>query len=69
MPRAKRAQLKSHRNIIYTSVENVASAIYEDPVREEIVIELNKQMMDDRAITMEELQATDRTAKRNSNNH
>ncbi len=33
----------------------MASAIYEDPVREEIVIELSKSMMDDRAITMDEL--------------
>jgi DNA-directed RNA polymerase subunit A' len=53
--RSKEGAVEVARNIIYTSVENVASAIYEDPVREEIIIELSKQMMDDRNITMEEL--------------
>jgi DNA-directed RNA polymerase subunit A'' len=43
------------RNMIYTSLETVASAIYEDPMKEEIVVELNKPMMDDRAITMDDL--------------
>jgi len=56
MQRPKKAQWKLHVISFYTSVENLASAIYEDPVREEIIIELNKQMMDDRAITMDELQ-------------
>jgi len=51
----KESAVEIARNIIYTSVEDVASAIYEDPVREEIVIELSKSMMDDRAITMDEL--------------
>jgi DNA-directed RNA polymerase subunit A' len=45
------------RNVIYTSLENLASAIYEDAVREEIVVELNKSMMEDRAITIEELES------------
>ena len=53
--KSKEGAVEVARNIIYTSVENLASAIYEDPVREAIIIELNKQMMDDRAITMEEL--------------
>ena len=53
--KSKEAAVEVARNIIYTSVENLASAIYEDPVREEIIIELNKQMMDDRNITMDEL--------------
>jgi DNA-directed RNA polymerase subunit A' len=55
--KSKEAAVEVARNIIYTSVENLASAIYEDPVREEIIIELNKQMMDDRNISMDELQA------------
>jgi DNA-directed RNA polymerase subunit A' len=54
--KSKEGAVEIARNIIYTSVENIASAIYEDPVREEIVIELSKSMMDDRAITMDELQ-------------
>jgi len=37
-------------------LENIASAVYEDAVREEIVVELNKSMMEDRAITIEELE-------------
>ncbi|HJW65192.1 MAG TPA: DNA-directed RNA polymerase subunit A', partial [Candidatus Bathyarchaeia archaeon] len=43
------------RDMIYTSLETLASAIYEDQLKEEIVVELNKTMMDDRAITMEDL--------------
>jgi DNA-directed RNA polymerase subunit A' len=43
------------RNMIYTSLETLASAIYEDPLKEEIVVELNKPMMEDRAITLDEL--------------
>ena len=53
--KSKEGAVEVARNIIYTSVENLASAIYEDPVREEIVIELSKSMMDDRGITMDEL--------------
>jgi DNA-directed RNA polymerase subunit A'' len=53
--KSKEGAVEIARNIVYTSVENLASAIYEDPVREEIVIELNKSMMDDRGITMDEL--------------
>jgi DNA-directed RNA polymerase subunit A' len=43
------------RNIIYTSLENLASAIYEDPVKEEIIVELNRTMMDDRSVSMDEV--------------
>jgi len=42
--------------MIYTTLETLSSAIYLDPIREEIVVEVNKTMMDDRAITMDELQ-------------
>jgi DNA-directed RNA polymerase subunit A' len=55
--KTKDAAVEIARSVIYTSLENLASAIYEDPVKEEIVVELNKTMMDDRAITMEELEA------------
>jgi DNA-directed RNA polymerase beta' subunit len=67
--KSKEGAVEVARNIIYTSVENLASAIYEDPVREEIIIELNKQMMDDRNITMDEAKRTPRTPKRNRNSH
>lgn len=53
--KSKESAVEVARNIIYTSVENIASAIYEDPVREEIIIELSPQMMADRSITMDEL--------------
>jgi len=43
------------RAMIYTSLETIASAIYEDPLKEEIVVELNKPMMEDRNITMDQL--------------
>jgi len=53
--KSKEGAVEIARNIIYTNLENLASAIYEDPVQEEIVVELNKAMMDDRSITMDEL--------------
>ena len=43
------------RNMIYTPLEALASAIYEDALKEEIVVELYKPMMKDRAITIDEL--------------
>ncbi len=55
--KSKEGAVEIARNIIYTSLEDLASAIYEDPVQETIVVELNKTMMDDRAITMNELEA------------
>jgi DNA-directed RNA polymerase beta' subunit len=54
--KSKEGAVEIARNIIYTSLEDLASAIYEDPIREEIVVELNKSMMEDRAIAMEELE-------------
>ncbi len=51
----KESTVEIARNIIYTNLETIASAIYEDPVREEIVVKLNKSMMEDRAITMDYL--------------
>lgn len=59
------------RKIIYTNLENIASAIYEDPINEEIVIELNKAMMEDRGITTakleEKLQLQNATVKVDEN--
>jgi DNA-directed RNA polymerase subunit A' len=53
--KSRETAVKIARNIVYTSVEDLAEAIYEDPLNEEIVVELNKTMMEDRQITMEEL--------------
>jgi len=55
--KSKEGAVEIARSVIYTSLEDVASAIYEDPVKEEIVVEINKSMMDDRSITMDELEA------------
>jgi DNA-directed RNA polymerase subunit A' len=54
--KTREAAVEIAREIIYTSLENLASEIYEDPINEEIVVEVNKTMMDDRAITMDELE-------------
>jgi len=43
------------RSIVFTTVENLAQAIYEDAVREEIIIELNKTMMEDRNASLDDL--------------
>ena len=53
--KSREAAVKIARNIIYTTLENLASEIYEDPIREEVVVELNKTMMEDRAVPMEEI--------------
>jgi DNA-directed RNA polymerase subunit A'' len=53
--KSKEDAVEVARNIIYTTIEDLAEAIYEDSVHEEIVIELNKTMMDDRKVTMQDL--------------
>ncbi|MEM2104485.1 MAG: DNA-directed RNA polymerase subunit A' [Candidatus Bathyarchaeia archaeon] len=47
--------VKIARNIVYTTLENIAQAVYQDPMREEIVVELNPTMMEDRGVTIQEL--------------
>jgi DNA-directed RNA polymerase subunit A' len=55
-PRKKReSAVKIARSIVYTTLEDLAEAVYEDPVQEEIVVQLNKTMMEDREITLQEL--------------
>jgi DNA-directed RNA polymerase subunit A' len=53
--KSREAAVKVARNVIFTTLENLAEAIYIDPMHDEIVVELNKAMMEDREITMEEL--------------
>ncbi len=43
------------RNIIYTTVDDVAKAVYDDPAREEIVIEIESNVMADRSVSLKEL--------------
>jgi len=54
--KSRESAVEVARSIIFTTLENLAEAIYEDPVREEIVVELSKTMMSDRAISMGELE-------------
>jgi len=44
------------RNIICTTVEDIAEALYDDPENEEVVVKLNPTMMEDRGVTLDELQ-------------
>ncbi|MCW4005121.1 MAG: DNA-directed RNA polymerase subunit A' [Candidatus Bathyarchaeota archaeon] len=53
--KSKEGAVAIARYVIYTSLENLASEIYEDPISEEIVVELNKVMMDDRNLTIEQI--------------
>jgi len=53
---SKEKAMEIARNIICTTVEDVAKAIYDDPEKEEVVIELNPVMMKERGITTQELQ-------------
>jgi DNA-directed RNA polymerase subunit A' len=54
--KSKEGAVEIARSIIYTCLEDLASAIYADPIHEEIMVELNKSMMEDRAINMDELE-------------
>ena len=53
--KSREAAVKIARSIIYTTLEDLAQAVYEDTVHEEIVVELSKTMMEDREVTMEDL--------------
>jgi DNA-directed RNA polymerase subunit A' len=53
--KSREAAVKIARNILYTTIENIAQAVYQDPVRGEIIVELNKAMMEDRGVTIQEL--------------
>ncbi|MGQ9506738.1 MAG: DNA-directed RNA polymerase subunit A' [Candidatus Bathycorpusculaceae bacterium] len=53
--KSREAAVKIARNILYTTLEDLAETVYEDPMREEIVVELNKAMMEDRGVSLAEL--------------
>jgi DNA-directed RNA polymerase subunit A' len=53
--RSRESAVKIARGIVYTTLEDLAEAVYEDPVREEIVVQLNKTMMEDREVTLSQL--------------
>ena len=70
--KSREAAVKVARSIFYTALEDLAQAIYEDTVHEEIAVELNKTMLEDREVTLEEikdkLQLTNCTIRTRGNN-
>jgi len=52
---SREAAVKIARGVIYTTLENIAQAIFIDQVQDEIVVELSKTMMEDREVTMQEV--------------
>jgi DNA-directed RNA polymerase subunit A'' len=53
--KSREAAVKVARDVVFTSIEDLAEAVYEDPMHEEVVVELDKTMMEDREVTMSEL--------------
>jgi DNA-directed RNA polymerase subunit A" len=53
--KSREAAVKIARQIVYTTMENLAEAVYIDQLHDQIVIELNKTMMEDREVTMQQL--------------
>jgi DNA-directed RNA polymerase subunit A' len=53
--KSRDSAVKIARTIVYTTLEDLAEKIYEDPVNEEIVVELNKTMMEDREVSPQEV--------------
>lgn len=70
--KSREAAVKIARNMVYTTIESLAQAIYIDPMHEEVVVELNKTMMDDREVTVDDLRRAledqDCTAKMEGHN-
>jgi DNA-directed RNA polymerase subunit A' len=54
--KSKEKATRIARNIIYTLLEDVAEAVYDDPKTEEIVLELNDALMKNREISMKEIE-------------
>jgi len=53
--KSRESAVKVARKLVYTTLEDLAQAIYQDPLHGEIVVELNKTMMMDREVTIEDL--------------
>ncbi len=53
--KSKEAATEIARNIIHTRIEDLSEAIYEGPLKDEIVVKLSKTMMEDRRVTIKEL--------------
>ncbi|MFP3985308.1 MAG: DNA-directed RNA polymerase subunit A' [Candidatus Bathyarchaeia archaeon] len=46
------------RKVLYTTVEDVAKAVYEDSKKEEIAVELDSDLMENRGVTVDDLKET-----------
>ena len=53
--KSREAAVKVAQDIIYTTMEDLANAIYLDAVHEEVIVELDKTMMEDRGVTLQDL--------------
>jgi DNA-directed RNA polymerase beta' subunit len=53
---SKEKAMEIARNIICTTTEDVAETIYDDPEKEEVIVELSPNMMKERGVTKEEIQ-------------
>ncbi|HXX87212.1 MAG TPA: DNA-directed RNA polymerase subunit A' [Candidatus Acidoferrum sp.] len=53
--KSREAAVALARTIIFTTLENLTQAIYADPLHEDIIVELNRTMMEDRDVTLEHL--------------
>ena len=51
----KEKATKIAQEIIYTTVEDVAKAVYDDPKNEEIVVDLDSTIMENRNVSMDEM--------------
>ena len=51
----KEKAIEIARRIIYTDVEDIAKAIYDDPKHEEIVVDLDRTLMENRGISIDEV--------------
>jgi DNA-directed RNA polymerase subunit A' len=55
--RSKEKATEVAREIIATTVEDIAKTIFDDPVKEEVVIELSPDLMKERGVAQEELES------------
>ncbi len=54
--RSKKKATQVAREIVHTTMEDVVQAMYIDPEEEQVVMELDLTMMDDRGVSLEELE-------------
>lgn len=55
--KSRQAAVKVARNIVFSTLNDLADAIFEDELHEEIIVELSETMMNDREVTMDEVKS------------